>query len=331
MTEEIKATARACSNIAFIKYWGKQDFEQNIPLNDSVSMCLSEATTTTTVQWSAELTDDEIYLDGERVLDHRALRISRYLDGIRNQYYRLAARVASVNSFPAGTGIASSASAFAALGTAAIAAFGEDLPEEAEMTRWARRGSGSASRSIPAGFVEWVGGDDDSGSVSRQICGPEHWDLRDIVVVVSRKPKAISSSEGHRIATRHPFMEQRQRDLGGRITALKGALVARDFPTFGEIVEHEAMEVQAIMMSGRPSALYMQGDTVRLIHALRAFRDEAGVPVYFTLDAGPNLHVLCEGKHAPRVEAWLTEMAPRAELLHNRPGPGTQLLDEHLV
>ena len=70
-------------------------------------------------------------------------------------------------------------------------------------------------------------------------------------------------------------------------------MAARDFATFGEIVEHEAMEVHAIMMSGQPSAFYMQPDTVRLIHSLRAFREETGVPVYFTLDAGPNLHVLC--------------------------------------
>ena len=331
MSEQMKATATACSNIAFIKYWGKKDFEANIPLNDSISMCLSEAVTTTTVEWSPELSQDEFYLDGERVLDDRALRTSNYLDQIREQYYRMNARVASVNSFPAGTGIASSASAFAALSTAAIAAFGEGQLGETEMSRWARRGSGSASRSIQAGFVEWVGGDDNESSYCRQVCGPEHWDLRDIVVVLSKKPKAISSTEGHRIAVSHPFMDSRQALLSSRMTALKGALVARDFVTFGELVEHEAMEVQAIMMSGQPSALYMQPDTIRLIHALRHFREAAELPVYFTLDAGPNLHVLCEGKHAHRVEAWLKKLAPTAELLHNRPGPGTQLSDDHLI
>lgn len=331
MSDLMRATATACSNIAFIKYWGKQDFDSNIPLNDSISMCLSEAVTTTTVVWSPDLSQDEFYLDGERVLDDRSLRISRYLDRIRDQYYRLNARVASVNSFPAGTGIASSASAFAALSTAAIAAFGEDTPDLTEMSRWARRGSGSASRSIESGYVEWVGGHDDASSYCRQLCAPEHWDLRDIVVVLSTKPKAISSTEGHRIASVHPFMEARQAELPARITALKGALAARDFVTFGEIVEHEAMEVQAIMMSGRPSALYMQPETIGLIHALRAFRESSGLPVYFTLDAGPNLHVLCEGCNAHRVEAWLRKLAPAADLLHNRPGPGTLLSDAHLI
>ena len=104
---------------------------------------------------------------------------------------------------------------------------------------------------------------------------------------------------------------------------------ARDFATYGELVEHEAMEVQAIMMSGRPSALYLQPATVGLIHALRAWRDE-GLPVYFTLDAGPNLHVLCEGDRAPEVVSRLRRVAPRAELIHNRPGAAAELVDEHL-
>ena len=293
-------------------------------------MTLSDAVTTTTVQWDPLLKDDELYLDGERVVDGRLLRISRYLDGIREHYYRLNARIASINSFPAGTGIASSASGFAALATAAIGAFGEGLPPEIEMTRWARRGSGSASRSIQAGFVEWVGGADDEGSYSRTLCGPGHWDLRDIVVVLSRSPKAISSSEGHRIASRHPFMASRQEGLPGRIVAVKGAIANRDFATFGALVEHEAMEVQAIMMSGEPSALYLQGATVALIHRLRDWREHEGLPVWFTLDAGPNLHVLCEGKDAAEVKRRLAAVVPDAELLENRPGPGARVHDDHL-
>ncbi len=331
MTRTLRASASACSNIALIKYWGKRDFEWNIPLNDSVSMTLSEAVTTTTVEWDPELKQDEIYLGGERVLDQRGLRVSRYLDRIREQYYRMHARVASVNSFPAGTGIASSASGFAALGLAAIAALGEGLPDEVEMTRWARRGSGSACRSIQAGFVEWVGGDDDASSVSRQLASPDHWDLRDFVVVLSRAPKAISSSEGHRIAARHPFMAARQEHLAARMLAVKGALANRDMATLGALVEHEAMEVQAIMMSGEPSALYLQGETIRLIHALRSWREDEGLPVWFTLDAGPNLHVLCEGSHALAVRRKLEAAAPRAELLENRPGPAATVHDDHLL
>lgn len=329
MTDPMRATARACSNIAFVKYWGKADARENVPLNGSVSMALSAATTTTTVQWDPDLREDEVYLDGERVLDGRALRVSRYLDRLRALWYRLPARVVSVNSFPAATGIASSASAFAALAVAAIGAFGEGLPDTEEMSRWARRGSGSACRSIHGGFVQWIPGTDDAGSFARPLCPPEHWDLRDIVAVVSSRPKELPSSEAHRAATAHPFMPARQAQLPSRILALMGAVTSRDFATFGEIVEQEAMEVHALAMSGRPGVLYLQPLTVALIHELRAWR-EGGLPVCFTLDAGPNLHVLCEGGVAADVLDRLRQVTPRIDLIHNRPGPGTRLIDEHL-
>ena len=148
------ATVRACSNIAFIKYWGKKDATVNWPLNDSLSMCLSEASTTTTVEWVPEGGDDEIWFNGERLTDHRAMRISKHLDRLRAHWYPWAARVATRNTFPAGTGIASSASGFAALTAAGVHAFGEWVPDDTELSRWARQGSGSACRSIHAGFVE---------------------------------------------------------------------------------------------------------------------------------------------------------------------------------
>jgi diphosphomevalonate decarboxylase len=331
VNREMRGTASACSNIALIKYWGKADFAENIPLNDSVSMTLSEAITTTTVSWDPTLSQDEIYLDGERILDDRGLRISRYLDRIRADWYRMPARVASMNSFPAGTGIASSASGFAALATAAFAAFGEGMPDETELTRWARRGSGSGCRSIHGGFVEWLGGTDDASSYSHQLCSREHWDLRDLVVLVSRAPKAISSSEGHKIASRHPFMAARQAELPSRMLAVKGAIASRDFATLGALVEHEALEVQGIMMSGQPSALYMQPGTMALLHAIRTWREEDGLPVFFTLDAGPNVHVLCEGKDAAAVRARIERLLPNLSILENRPGPPVRVHDAHLI
>ena len=331
MTLEMRGTASACSNIALVKYWGKTDFAENIPLNDSVSMTLSDAVTTTTVIWDPRLAQDEVYLDGERVLDGRALRVSRFLDRIRADYYRMPARVASMNSFPAGTGIASSASGFAALTVAAFAAMDEPLPDQRTLTGWARRGSGSGCRSIHEGFVEWVGGHDDESSFARPLCAASHWDLHDLVVLVSRSPKAISSSEGHRIASRHPFMPARQQDLPARLLAVKGAIAARDFATLSALVEHEALEVQGIMMSGQPSALYLQPGTVALLHAIRSWRDEDGMPVCFTLDAGPNVHVLCEGKDVPAVRARIEALAPGVTILDNRPGPGARVHDEHLL
>lgn len=331
MSREMRGSASACSNIALIKYWGKADFSDNVPLNDSVSMTLSDAITTTTVIWDGSLSQDEIYLDGERILDGRGVRISRYLDRIRADYYRMPARVASMNSFPAGTGIASSASGFAALATAAFAAMGEDMPSRAEMTRWARRGSGSACRSIHGGFVEWIAGKDDATSYAHQLAGQDFWDLRDLVVLVSEAPKVISSSEGHKIASRHPFMAARQELLPSRMLATKGAIAARDLPTLGALIEQEALEMHGIMMSGQPAALYMEGGTMQLLHAIRSWREEDGLPVFFTLDAGPNVHVLCEGKDAAAVRERIERLAPTLRILENRAGPGVRVHDEHLL
>jgi len=331
MNHEMRGTASACSNIALIKYWGKRDFSDNVPLNDSVSMTLSDAITTTTVIWDGSLSQDEIYLDGERVLDGRGLRISRFLDRIRADYYRMPARVASMNSFPAGTGIASSASGFAALAMAAFAAMDEDMPSDTEMTRWARRGSGSAARSIHGGFVEWTAGKDDATSVARQLAGQDFWDLRDLVVLVSEAPKVISSSEGHKIATRHPFMAARQAQLPARMLATKGAIAARDLTTLGALIELDALEMHGIMMSGEPAALYMQPATMLLLHAIRSWRDEDGVPVYFTLDAGPNVHVLCEGAHVDEVRSRIEALVPTLSILENRAGPGARIHHDHLL
>ena len=326
---EYRATARACSNIAFIKYWGKDDYDLNLPMNDSVSMCLSEAYTTTTVIWEEDRQGDEIWMDGELITDKRSARISRHLDRIRSQWYTMGARVATTSSFPAGTGIASSASGFAALSAAAIAAFGEGMPSDEEMSKWARRGSGSASRSIHAGYVYWKAGSDES-SAAEQLVGPGHWDLRDFVVIVSGAEKEISSSQGHKLAAAHPFMPVRQELLKDRLTACTQAIINKDFETFSAIIEHEAMEMHGIMMSSTPSCLYPVGGTLDIIHALRGWRRE-GLPVCFTLDAGPNVHIIVEGKYADEVQARLDVIASSYKVLHNRPGPGITYLDRHLL
>lgn len=326
----MRATATACANIALVKYWGKAPGELNIPLNDSVSMTLSAATTTTTVWWDASLSQDEIYFDGERIIDRRAARVSRFLDRIRARWYRMPARVHTVNGFPAGTGMASSASGFAALCVAGIAAFDEGLPPLTELSRLARQGSGSACRSLFPGFAEWVAGDSDESSVARPLLPPEHWDLRDIIAVVTDEEKEISSSDGHRLAVAHPFMPARQAQLPARIAAVKGALVRRDFATLAALVEHEALEMHAIMLSSVPQAIYFAPDTIRILREVRRWRDDDGIPVCFTLDAGPNVHVLCEADHSLDVRTRLARLVPHAALVENRPGPGVRIHGDHV-
>lgn len=326
----MRATARAGANVALIKYWGKRDDALNLPLNDSLSMTLSEAMTITTVAYDADLRADEFYLDGERVLDDRARRVSRHLDHIRALYYPMFARVASVNSMPASTGLASSASAFAALTVAAIEAFGEGLPETRVLSALARLGSGSACRSVPGGLVHWHAGTSDEDSYAESIFADDWWDLRDLSVVVSTAPKEISTAQGHQLAAAHPFMEARQRALPRRLAAVHGALTARDFETLGSLVEQESLEMHALMLSSNPPCLYMTPSSLAFVFAVRRWRDE-GLPVYLTLDAGPNPHLLCLGRHEGELLRRIEELAPAATVLCNRPGPAVTCQEEHLL
>ena len=171
----------------------------------------------------------------------------------------------------------------------------------------------------------------DATSVGTQLAGQDFWDLRDLVVLVSKAPKAISSSEGHKIASRHPFMAARQELLPSRMLATKGAIAARDITTLGALIEQEALEMHGIMMSGEPAALYMQPGTMALLHAIRSWREDDGVPVYFTLDAGPNVHVICEGHTGDEVRERIERLAPGLAILENRAGPGVRVHDEHLL
>ncbi len=319
------ATARAPANIAFIKYWGDRDPVLRLPLNGSLSMNLSAAYTTTTVRLDPALEADVVCLDGvvrkgpiyDRVVAH--LNRIRAMAGLGTKGY-----VESTNSFPMGTGIASSASGFAALTVAAAAACGLAL-DAAALSRLARRASGSASRSVPSGFVEWLPGPDDEASYAASIAPPEHWDIRDLVAVVDRSPKVFPSSAGHAASLASPLLACRLAELASTLPAVRQALLARDMPLFGPLVEAEALSLHAIAMTGEPSILYFGPGTIEVLHAVRRWRDE-GLPCYFTLDAGPNVHVLCESGHAGDVLECLQNLSAVEEVLSNRAARGAELL-----
>lgn len=349
-SSERKATCRAGSNIAFIKYWGVADAGEdlNIPLNNSISMTLADAHTTTTVAWddSACLPTDTVVIDGVQLKRAPAQRIVDHLDRLRalaGVPYK--ARVVSNNNFPMASGIASSASGFAALTVAGAAALGLQL-DATRLSALARQGSGSASRSLFGGFVEWERGWGegeseeerrenessvllDTRSVARQIHDEEHWALRDIIAIVSAAAKRVSSSRGHRLAATSPFNAARTRCVGDWLQTVRRAIAARDISLLGPVLEADALAMHAVMMTSSPSLLYWQPGTLEVLHAVRAWR-EAGVPVYFTIDAGPNVHLICEADAAAEVERRVSALPAVRRVLTSGPGAGPQLLDEHL-
>jgi diphosphomevalonate decarboxylase len=328
-----KATARAGSNIAFIKYWGVADPRRNLPLNNSISMTLDALHSTTTVEWdvTGALSTDQVTIDGARVEGKKAERVSQHLDLIRGLAggRRHRARVASRNNFPMASGIASSASAFAALTVAACAAL--DLPfDRTRLSTIARRGSGSASRSLFGGYVEWERGRDDETSAAHQIFPAEYWNLRDVVAIISTVEKPVSSQSGHTMALSSPLNAGRIDSLYVALQEVRAALSLRDFNRLGAVIEQDALAMHAVMMTSTPSLLYWQPGTLEVLHAVRRWREEDGLPVYFTIDAGPNVHLICEPSFERELLKRLQSLSGVRAVLTSGPGDEAKIIDQHL-
>lgn len=295
------ATALANPNIAFIKYWGNRDQELRLPVSGSISMNLDGLFTRTTVSFSAPHESDSLRINDREVHGPGLDRVTHMLDLIRtmakiDQF----AQVSSQNNFPSGAGIASSASAFAALALAGSQAAGLTLTER-ELSRLARRGSGSACRSIPGGFVEWVAGELEDDSYAQSIAGPDHWDLADCVAIVSAGHKRTGSTQGHALAATSPLQSARVADSTRRLEVCRRAILERDFAAFAAIVELDSDMMHAVMMTSEPALFYWQPPTLAVMEAVREWRRD-GLDVCYTIDAGPNVHLICRREQAEIVE-----------------------------
>lgn len=287
------AFALAHPNIAFIKYWGNREDDLRLPANGSISMNLDGLETRTRVDFDDSLFADVLKINGENPGKSATERVSRMLDEVRQLAgMQLFARVESHNNFPLGAGIASSASGFAALALAASQAAGLEL-DEASLSCLARHGSGSACRSIPGGFVEWKMGTGDADSLAVSIASPGYWDLEDCIALLSSAPKVTGSSMGNRLAGTSPLQAARVGDAPRRLAICRDAILGRDFGTLASIVEEDSNLLHAVMMTSRPPLFYWLPETLRVMQAVKAARAQ-GLPACYTVDAGPNVHVLCE-------------------------------------
>lgn len=322
----MQATALAHPNIAFIKYWGNRNHGLRLPANSSLSMNLDGLHTVTSVRFGGQLKNDQLWLNGEEAAGPALERVSHFLDIVRSLAgTRLRAHVESENNFPSGAGVASSASAFAALALAASAAAGLEL-DEAALSRLARRGSGSASRSVPGGFVEWRAADIDEDSYAFSIAPPEHWRLVDCIAVISRAHKATTSSDGHRLAASSPLQADRLAGVDRRLKACRKALLQHDFTTFAQVMETDSDLMHAVMKSSTPPLEYMQPETEALLARVRNWR-ATGLPAGYTVDAGPNVHVICPAAVADEVEALLAQQPGVQQVLRATPGGPAHLIE----
>ena len=313
------AVATAHPNIAFIKYWGNQDHKLRIPSNGSISMNLDGLISHTRVTFDNQISKDMLSING-KVQNGIALnRVSTVLDKVRQlSGLGCGARVESKNNFPAGTGIASSASAFAALSLAASCAAGLDL-SEAHLSRIARLGSGSACRSVPSGFVEWRAGHDDLTSFAYTIAPKDHWDLADCIAVISKTHKRTGSEEGHSIADSSQFQAVRVASAPERLELCRNAIEEKDFDTYAEVTDLDSNMMHAVTLTSLPPLIYWYPETVQVILEVKKMRQK-GIPVCYTIDAGPNVHVICTSRYLPQVCSQLRDIPGVDDVITAHPG-----------
>ena len=320
------ATAAACANIAFIKYWGNQNEKLRLPSNPSLSMNLAGLETVTTVEFVDGAESDVVVIGGETQTGQARERVVGHLDLIRARAgHQRPARVESRNNFPAGAGIASSASAFAALTLAGTAAAGLTLSER-ELTVLARLGSGSAARSIPTGFVELCAGPASDSAYAESIAPPDHWNLVDVIAVVSQKHKAVGSTSGHALAPTSPLQPARVATTAQRLERCKEAVQSHNFSLLADSVELDSNLMHAVMMTSTPALFYWEPITLAIMKSVRRCRAEDKVAVCYTIDAGANVHCLCLPEAAPEVERRLRDNLDVTRLLIAHPGGPARLI-----
>ncbi|MDH3418888.1 MAG: diphosphomevalonate decarboxylase [Gammaproteobacteria bacterium] len=322
----MQARARARANIALVKYWGKSDAALNIPAVGSISITLDGLWSDTEIEFDSKLTHDSLLLDGKE--DATQLRrVTTCLDLLRREAdVEMPARVVSHNNFPTGAGLASSASGFAALVGAATAALGLER-SPTELSILARRGSGSAARSVFGGFVEMHVGEasDGNDSYATPLLAADDWPLHVVIAVTETGAKATSSTKGMQSSeATSPFYRAWVESSPADLDAARSAIVSHDFDKLGEVAEHSCMKLHALAMTSRPPILYWNPATLACIDAVRALR-RSGVPVFFTIDAGPQLKAVCLPEATDRVAAELHDVSGVVDVLVTGLGPGLEM------
>jgi diphosphomevalonate decarboxylase len=314
-------TARACANIALVKYWGKRDALQNLPATGSLSLTLAGLVTETTVQFDEGLGDDELTLGGAPGSPADTKRLTTFLDLVRSQAgLPIHARVTSWNHFPTASGLASSASGFAALAVAATRAAGLTLPPQ-ELSILARRGSGSAARSIFGGFVRMYAGTASEDAYAEPRESPLLPRVRMVIAVVGGgAPKLHGSRDAmdHTAATSpmyRAWLELVPRDL----EAAEAALAAGDLEPLGAITEGNALAMHASAIAARPPIMYWSPTTLALLEQVRDLR-HGGLAAWATMDAGPHVKVLTTVDDAEKVAARLRELDGVTAVTISSPG-----------
>lgn len=323
-----RAAAEAHPNIALVKYWGKRDRTRNLPAVPSLSVTLGALWTRTRIGLEPGLEADRATLNGEAVSPPQLARVRSTLDCMRALTdCRWHAQIESHNNFPTAAGLASSASGFAALVVAAAHAFGLELEAE-RLSELARRGSGSAARSIFGGFVEMACGvrSDGADAVARPLLAPSDWPLEVVVATTDTAPKTVTSTDGmEHSATTSVFYDAWVARADADLLAAREALAARDFDSLAAVSEASCLKMHAVALAARPGLLYWNGATVDAVRRIRQLREQ-GVPVFFSVDAGPQVKAVCLPGYGERVAMELGAIPGVGDTLVSGLGDGARPL-----
>lgn len=311
-------TVRAHTNIALIKYWGKKDNALKIPHNSSLSLTLDQFYTETRVEYDASLTQDQFMLDGEWVDDKTSQRVYWFMDRIRERYgIQGYARIISENHVPKEAGLASSASAFAALAKAATLDLNLD---DREISRLARLGSGSASRSVYGDFVRWNRGTSDEDSFAEPIAMEPWSDFRMIVCILNDQIKPFSSTDAmNTTVADSPYYESWVASTEADLVQLEEAVKNHDIDRVGEIAQTNALKMHASLMA--VNMWYFEPMTVEIMNRVRQL--QKSIPAYFTMDAGPNVKIMTTAAH---VDSILESLPPTVTTVVCKSGSGLIVL-----
>ncbi len=324
---ELPVTVRACANIALVKYWGKRDAGLNLPSAGSLSLTLAALTTQTTVQFVAGLTTDELELDGVAASPAELGRMTAFLDLVRSASgMPLHARVTSRNEFPTASGLASSASGYAALALAASRAADMTLSER-ELSILARRGSGSAARSVFGGFVRMHAGDTSEGTYAAPLESALTDRVRMVIAIVGGgAPKQHGSRDAmdHTAAT-SPLYRGWLDLVPNDLEAAEAALAAGDLEQLGTIAEANALAMHATALSARPAIVYWQPTTLAVHAEVRGLR-ACGLAAWATMDAGPHVKVLTTIEDAPTLAMRIKDIEGVTAVTISDPGGPAQVV-----
>ena len=328
--------AKVPSNIAFLKYWGKKDVKAQWPTNNSLSMTLSKAYTLTSAKKKSGR-EHTFYFENKLVKKESIFgkKIFTFLNFLQRELgFKESLSLRSSNNFPTASGIASSASGFGALTLASIAAW-TDSKNILELLKngfsleyiaaLSRMGSGSSCRSFFGGYVEWSVGKTPKHQCVSNLFPSSHWLLSNLIVIFSSKKKAVSSSDGHRSAVLSPLFPLRIASIEEKESHIRQAIKEKDIRSLGPLIEQEALDIHLLVMSSPLRVSYLSDQTIKFLVWIRQLRVEKKIHVYYTIDAGTNVHLICEPQVCRHVLSYIKESWNGVKVIQDGTGTGPTL------